>query len=96
MTKCNNQTIKNAYDRWVNSSLNTLRDCYNNYSVHKENAYNYCWELFRKYNGDVFGIISYNSMVFSVGFTGEIDGKKAFFYITRDYDRYIYLEELDK
>lgn len=85
-----------AYKRWTHSDNYSLRDVYGIYSKLKENAYAYCEDLVDKYDGYGLRIIGHNSMAFSVGFIGYIDGLKHFFYITRDYDRALPLEYVDK
>lgn len=95
MTHTTTKVIKNAYNSYIKSNLCTLSDCYRNASYNKQCAYDYCLSLMLKYNGQAGCIIGYNCMVFSFGFIGEIYGRQAFFYITRDYDRYIYLDELN-
>lgn len=96
MTYNKTKTIKNAYEIYLKSNLYTLNDCYANASYNKQKAYNYCRDLLVKYNGRQGRILGYNTMVFSYGFIGEMDGKPAFFYITRDHDRYIFVEDLNK
>lgn len=100
MLKCNNKQIKEAYKQYLKSNYYELYQCYNNYSYFKEKAIEYCKELQYKYNGFNLKIIGFNSMTFSVGFIGEIPDEKtgeikeAFFYITKNYDRYIFTDEL--
>lgn len=94
MKKCNSKQIKDAYKQYKHSCLYDLYHCYNNYSYAKQEAMNYCRQLEYKYNGYNLKIIGYNPMTFSVGFLGEIDNQKAFFYITKSYDRYILLKNL--
>lgn len=48
-----------------------------------------------EYNGKALKIIGYNTMTFSVGFLGTVDGRAAFIYITKTYDRYIYIDEME-
>lgn len=105
MTHCKTKQIKSAYQEFLKSNMYELRHLYNNYSVHKENAFDYCQQLFHKYYSDyndTLRILGGNCMTFSVGFTGEIPDektgeiKKAFFYITKNYDRYILIDELDE
>lgn len=96
MTHTKNATIKHAFERYANSNLYTLRDCYAKHSTAKENAYHYCIRLYLDTPaGRQPRIIGYNSMTFSFGFIGKHNGKDAFFYITRDYDRFIYLDEIE-
>lgn len=95
MTHTTNKTIKGAYEKYERSRLYTLDDCYSSYSAAKENAMDYCVNLFIDHDGAEMKIIGYNSMTFSVGFMGIVDGKSAFIYITKDYDRYIFLDELE-
>jgi glutathione peroxidase-family protein len=72
-----------------------LYDCYGSFSYAKAQAFEYCKELKSKYNGRGLKIIGYNSNRFSAGFIGEIENREAFFYITADYDRYIFLDEIN-
>jgi hypothetical protein len=95
MIHCSKKIMRQAYEDWTTSNIYSLRDCYETFSRAKRNAFDYCISLGDKYNAnDYIKIIKYNTMAFSVGFVGEIDGKQAFFYITRDYDRYIFIDEL--
>lgn len=96
MTHATTKNIKSAFYCYEKSTNYTLSDCYANNSYAKERAFNYCISQMIAHNGSGLKIIGYNCMTFSVGFMGEINGKSAFFYITRDYDRYIYLDELFK
>lgn len=103
MTHCNKKFMRNHYNYFIEHLEKLpyrLEDCYTRYSAAKQNAYNYCMDLFmNKYNGYAhltkFAILGYNTMQFSFAFIGEIDGKEAFFYITRDYDRYIFVDEME-
>ncbi|MBO5715280.1 MAG: hypothetical protein J6S23_02660 [Clostridia bacterium] len=96
MTHIKTQNIKRAHDTYMRSQLYTLNDCYVNHSYAKERAFDYCRTLVSMYNGRQGRIIGANCMTFSYGFIGEINGRPAFFWITRDYDRYIYIDELVK
>ena len=101
MVRVNNKQIKQAYKQYAKSDLYSLEHCYNSFSYAKQQAWNYCKELENEYDGYNLKIIGYNSMQFSVGFVGEISDvitgelKKAFFYITKSYDRYILTEDLE-
>lgn len=95
MTHTTNKTIKTAHERYTESTLYTLRDCYGRYSDAKESAFGYCMNQMHNHNGRQPRIISYNQNIFTFGFIGEIDGKSAFFYITPAYDRYIFLDEME-
>lgn len=95
MVECKRKFMKGVYNYYLLSNDYGLRDVYKSYSLYKERAFEYCRNLVAKYNGIQGRIISFNSNVFTYGFIGEIEGKRAFFYITKDYDRYIYLEDLE-
>ena len=99
MTYCKNKQMKYAYKNYLHAENTSLEDCYKNYSQAKENAFYYCKQLQNKYNGVSFKIISYNCMQFSAGFVGEIIedaiAKKIFVYITKNYDRFCYIEDLE-
>lgn len=96
MTHTKAKNIKRAYNDFSNSHLYTLYDCYGTFSIYKQRAFNYCRELYEKYNGFSGKIIGFNSQTFSYGFTGTHpdDGRAIFVYITKDYDRYIYIDEI--
>lgn len=76
------------------STNRTLSDCYAKCSEAKEAAFDYCLQLFRDYNGRDLKITGYNTTTFSVAFYGEYNGRQAFFYITRSYDRVAYIDEV--
>jgi hypothetical protein len=96
MTHTNRKAIKDAYTQYCKSQYCTLDDCYGQYSYAKQRAYNYCLDLVQKYNGIEYGIINFNTFGFSFGFIGTLDGnRQAFFYITKEYDRYIFIDELE-
>ena len=95
MKECKSELMKGAYARYLRSCHYCLSDVYKSFSVRKERAFYYCRELVNIYNGIQGRIISANCNVFTYGFIGEIEGKQAFFYITKHYDRYIYLEDLE-
>ena len=92
MVKSNTKQMRSAYERFLVSMDWYLEDVYSSYSQAKRNAYEYCRDLYNKYNGERFRIVSFNQNVFTVGFIGTIEGHKAFFYITRDYDRYMFID----
>lgn len=64
----------------------SLYDCYNRPSQAKERAFKYCEDLRDKYQDSTtrsyYGILSYNTSIFTYGFIGIYEGKKAVFYIT--------------
>lgn len=79
---------RGAYSAWLRSKNYTIFHAYEKPSTSKERAYEYCLEKFRLYNGEDFKIISYNTFIFTAGFTFEhtITGEKMFYYITPNYD----------
>ena len=93
MEKTRNNQIKNAYASYKYANATSLSDVYTTWSGKKEKAYRYCRDLFAEYEGEEFRIIGANVNTFSVGFVGKYEGKKAFFYITKSYDRVMILED---
>lgn len=92
MTLSNTKTMKNAYERYLNSELSNLWECYGKYSRAKADAMDYCKRLMYELNGHGLRIVSYNCNVFTVGFTfTNENNEKCFAYITRDHDRYMKL-----
>ena len=93
MEKTKNNQIKSAYASYKYADATSLSDVYTTWSGKKEKAYRYCRDLFAEYEGENFRIIGANVNTFSVGFIGKYEGKKAFFYITKSYDRVMILED---
>lgn len=92
MMQCKRKFMYEKMREYKQSKLYNLYSCYNTVSDSKESAYDYCLRLMDKYNGTDLRIIGYNTFTFSVGFIGEYEGRKAFFYITADYDRFMYID----
>ena len=87
----NTQQIRNAKRLHSVSEFDELFDIYGSYSRAKENAMIRCKYLRNIYKGTDLRILTWNKFMFTVGFYGIYDGKKAFFYITpyNDYCMYI-------
>lgn len=87
--------LRGAYESWKRSTDYELWHVYDNYSDSKYNALEYCRELQYQLGGRRLRIISHNCMVFTVGF--EFDhprtGELCFAYITRDYNRFMKVED---
>lgn len=100
MTHCNNRMMKVNATKFMNGhGLPSLYHAYSNPSGAKDEAMTYCKKLAHdmcSVNGEV-RIMSYNTFNFTAGFIGmhPEDGRAVFVYITRDNDRYIYLDELE-
>ena len=75
---------------------NIYKDIYDAYarpSVAKVRAWHYCKQLCAELGGHDLIICGKNCMVFSVCFKFEDEaGREAVSYITRDYDRFAYVE----
>ena len=89
-----NKQFRGVYKSYKWSDMYDLDDLYINASIYKHRAYNYCRELYSKYNGYDFKIIGGNCMSFSVGFKFIENGIEYFAYITRDYNRKIAIDGL--
>ena len=72
---------------WNNGDTELWR-VYGRYSYNKERAFERCWNLCCRLDGEKFAIISHNGFIFTVGFyfTDEETGVLKFFYITPTYD----------
>lgn len=75
-------------NRYSKSDLYTLHHAYGRPSYAKENAWNYCIDLMRKYDGYGLKVISYNTFMFTAGFmfTDKETGVLQFMFITPNYD----------
>ena len=88
MTK-RNAGIVASYNR---SNYTELSQCYGRYSTKKQNAWEYCKALCKKYNGNGLKILSYNGYQFTAGFEFEENGKQYLMYISKSEDRQIELD----
>lgn len=94
----NAAVLRNAYNDYCGSSHKTLSDVYGHYSTTKDNAYDSCVDLMKKFEGNDLRIISYNTFMFSAGFTFEVldsetnEVRRAFCYITPSYDRFMLID----
>lgn len=77
------------YAAYRRSTWTELYDAYDSFSRGKVDAWRYCKDLCKKYNGDGLKVISRNCHKFTAGFeyvdseTGEI----MFMYITKGYNQ---------
>ena len=94
MKHTNSKLIVDAYYRYLKSNDSILWDVYKKVSMAKVNAYAYCNSKKCELNGRDLKIVAHNCQSFTVGFIGEIDNRNAFVYITKDNERFIYLDEL--
>lgn len=74
------------YDEYISSDDCSLIDVYDRWSPAKEHAYEYCINLARECDYVGYAIVTYNTFMFTFGFTFYCDGCKWFAYITRDHD----------
>ena len=69
-----NRNTKKAQDlieRFYNSEIDTLEDCYGTFSAAKRNAYYVCCQKCVEMDGWRFRIISFNSQTFTCGWLYE-------------------------
>lgn len=99
MERTNTKMMRNAYAYYAEHCDELpcgLWQAYGTYSKAKENAMDYCLNLARELDGENVRIVGHNSMLFTVGFIGWVDGVKSYIHITKDHDRYMPLEKIDK
>lgn len=89
LTKLNN-TMINKINHYRKASATHLYDVYTTWSAEKERAFKRCRDLYYKYEGENFRIISANGYAFSVAFVGVYKGARAFFLITKSADKVCY------
>lgn len=77
-----NKKIKNAYERYLKSNIDNILDCYDNPSTFKSMVEDNIREFMDKIGGRNYRIISYNSFVFTAGFTCISNGVNIFVYVT--------------
>ena len=84
-----------AHRAWT---YNDIYSAYKKPSVYKVRAWNYCKELCREMHGYDLIISAAGNQTFSVVFTFNErgTGRKCFAYITRDYNRFCYAEDMQQ
>lgn len=70
-----------------------LRDVYGSYSDAKQNAFNYCFDIYTKLKGYQRRIATYNKNVFTFAFEFDFDGAKYLCYITPSQDYKIKIDD---
>lgn len=83
-----NSTMRRAYEAWRNSHATMLWEVYDNWSIFKDRAYEYCKNKMYEHDSYDGRIISANTTQFTYGFTYvDKEGLTHFVYITKDHDR---------
>lgn len=84
-----------AHRAWTHDSIYSA---YKNPSTRKVNAWFYCKELCKEMNGYDLIISAAGCQTFSVVFTfvERGTGRKCYAYITRDYNRFCYAEDVQQ
>ena len=76
------------------NTLYNLDDCYKNYSAKKCSAYACCRIMQDMMNGSMGTICGHTQQFFTYCFMCKIDGKDSIAIITKDYHRYIFIDEV--
>ena len=95
MTHTKAKNIQDAFHAYYRTETRNLWQAYGRPSYDKELAWYNCVELMKELDGYGLSVIGRNTCTFSVGFLCEIGGKHAFVWITKSYDRFVYLDEID-
>ena len=72
--------LNSYYQRWLNSTENTIWKAYGRPSVYKVRAFERCEDIMNEYDGYSLRIVGHNSSQFSAAFTTDTD----FYLITKD------------
>lgn len=80
------KNLTSQYNCYLFSDKHELSECYGRWSVYKQRAYDWCVKLAIDCKCITFGIVSYNTTMFTFGFVFECDDMTWFAYITRDHD----------
>lgn len=82
--------LNDYYQRWLNSTENTIYKAYGRPSVYKVRAFERCEDIMNEYDGYSLRIVGHNSSQFSAAFTTDTD----FYVITKDNIYRMALEEV--
>lgn len=72
--------LNSYYQRWLNSTENTIYKAYDRPSVYKVRAFERCEDIMHEFDGYSLRIVGHNSSQFSAAFTTDTD----FYVITKD------------
>ena len=83
---------------YAHKNYDDIYSAYKNPSVYKVRAWNWCKELCREMHGYDLIISAAGCMTFSVVFTFNErgTGRKCYAYITRDYNRFCYADDMQQ
>lgn len=82
--------LNDYYQRWLNSTENTIYKAYGRPSVYKVRAFERCEDIMHEFDGYSLRIVGHNSSQFSAAFTTDTD----FYVITKDSIYRMPLEEM--
>ena len=82
--------LNDYYQRWLNSTENTIYKAYGRPSVYKVRAFERCEDIMQEFDGYSLRIVGHNSSQFSAAFTTDTD----FYVITKDNIYRMALEEV--
>ena len=86
LTPANRRTALKHYDAYKRSTKYSLYDAYGRFSKEKAEAWQYCEDLMKEYDGYGLKVISHNGYQFTAGFMFEWDNVPMFMYISRSHD----------
>lgn len=86
------KNLESQYNRYLFSDKHELSECYGSWSVYKQRAYDRCVNLAFDCECNSFGNVSYNSQMFTFGFTFVCNDHIWYAHITRYQD---YVMRLD-
>lgn len=82
--------LNSYYQRWLNSTENTIYKAYDRPSVYKVRAFERCEDIMQEFDGYSLRIVGHSSSQFSAAFTTDTD----FYVITKDNIYRMPLEEV--
>ena len=72
--------LNSYYQKWLNSTENTIYKAYGRPSIYKVRAFERCEDIMHEYDGYSLRIVGHNNSAFSAAFTTDTD----FYVITKD------------
>lgn len=76
------KNLEGQYNSYLFSGKHELSECYGSWSVYKQRAYDHCVKLANDCECSSYGIVSYNSQMFTFGFIFECDDMTWYAHIT--------------
>lgn len=79
MYTAKDKDLNDYYQKWLDSTEDTLYKTYDRHSAYKDQAWERCKDIMQERNGNSLRVVSYNGFIFTAAFVTDTD----FYVITK-------------